>query len=170
MDEDGKVSFQFITDTGNSNNCSLFIDSTINMINQSINASVGSNTFQTVSLSNATHTWLVRCDNSSLTGVSDQFVLNVLIPDPNALSITVCSNTSAGIIKLGIIVAMAIFFITLGLAFHVGFIGVFGSVMLMISSWFLSPCSNIFGYAVALLSGILILFFMARGFFKKEEV
>ncbi len=169
VDIDGLVVFQFITDTGNSNNCSLFIDNTINFINQSINATVGLNTFAPVRLNNATHTWLVRCNNGTLTGVSSQFILNVLIPDPNALSITICPSTAAGMFKLSLVIGIAIIFIGMGFAFNVGIVGVFGAVMLMISSWSISPCSNVYGFAVALLSGVLIILFILRGLVKREQ-
>ncbi|KKK52959.1 hypothetical protein LCGC14_3099630, partial [marine sediment metagenome] len=151
IDIDGTVTFQFVTDTGNSNNCSLFIDSTINNVNQSINATIGANDFADVRLNNGTHTWLVRCDNSSLLGVSTQFIINVAIPNINALSLSVCPSTTAGMVKLLMIIIMAVIFIAMGFGFNVGIVGVFGAVMLMISSWFISPCSNVFSYAVALL-------------------
>ena len=166
-DDDGVVAFQFATDTGNSNNCSLFIDNTINFINQSINASVGLNSFGAVRLNNGTHTWLVRCDNSSLTGVSEQFILNILIAPSTALSLTTCPTTIAAAFILVLLILISIIFITLGLIFQIGVIGLFGSIMLMVSTWFIAPCSNIFAYILALLSVVLMFFFIFRGFFPK---
>ncbi len=165
VDEDGLIAFKFSTDTGNSNNCSLFIDNTINFINQSINASIGINTFDTVRLLNGTHTWLVRCDNSTFIGVSGQFNVNVEIPDPNALSLITCPTTTAGVFVLALIIIISLVFITLGFIFQIGVVGFFGAILLMVSTWFISPCSNVFAYILALLSAVLMFFFIFRGFF-----
>ncbi len=165
VDIDGLITFNFVTDTGNSNNCSLFIDNTINFINQSINATVGTNIFNPVRLDNGTHTWLVRCNNGTDIGVSTQFIVNVAIPDPNALSIIECPTTIAGVAVLGLIIMISLVFITLGFIFQIGVVGFFGAILLMVSTWFISPCSNIFAYILALLSAVLMFFFIFRGFF-----
>ncbi len=169
VDIDGIITFQFFTDTGASNNCSLHIDNVINIVNQSINATVGLNTFENVIIANGTHDWLVRCGNSTHITASNQFFFDVTIPDVNALSLTVCPNTTAGMFKLSLIIIIALAFITMGFAFKVGIVGVFGAIMLMISSWFISPCSNVFGTAVALLSGVLLILFILRGFLAGKE-
>ena len=159
--ESGNIAFQFITQTSGAN-CSLHIDNTINFANQSQNSTIGLNTFATVNVANGTHDWLVRCVNESLSGVSGQFFFDVLLESANALSIRSCPDTVAEALILIMLVIIALVFIIMGLG--AGALGVFGAVMLMITSWYISPCLEIFAFALALLSGFLIIFFIAKSF------
>ena len=161
--ENANIGFAFITETTGAN-CSLYIDNTINFINQSIDSVSGTNTFVTVKVSNGTHDWLVRCSNETLTGVSDQFFFSVTEIDSNLMDLRVCPDTVAGALILILIVFISLAFIMMGLASKAGVLGFFGSIMLIITSWYISPCIHIFSYVLALFGAFLTFFFIARSF------
>lgn len=76
------------------------------------------------------------------------------------LSVTECIVSTDAVLILYLLPLIAIFFILMGISFKLGFLGVFGSLMLMVSAWFLSPCFGFFAYVIALLSFVLLVYFV----------
>lgn len=76
-----------------------------------------------------------------------------------ALTVAVCASSTGSVVLLYLIPTIAIFFIVMGLISKIGFLGFFGSIILMISSWFIGSCANIFGLILALFSFVLIIYF-----------
>lgn len=160
---DGNIAFQFITDTLGAN-CSLYINNVINRVNQSMNSTVGINTFGTVRIQNGSHNWLVRCRNETLSGVSNQFFFDITEIDLQAMDVRSCPTATAGVLLLILIVVIALFFIMLGIVSRTGVLGFFGAILLIITSWYIAPCIAVFAYILALFGGFLIIFFIARSF------
>ena len=77
-----------------------------------------------------------------------------------ALSIVLCSASTSSVLLLYILPVVAIFFILLGLIARIGFLGFFGSVLLLVFSWFLSPCTALFSLVVASLGLVLVVWFV----------
>ncbi len=82
------------------------------------------------------------------------------------LTIGECPSTTPNIFLLFIVVAIALSLIVFSIASQVGFIGIFGALTLMVSSWFIVGCSGMFGFAIALLAMFLILYFAIGNNFK----
>lgn len=88
-----------------------------------------------------------------------------IINAQQSFDILICSDISSNAVLLGIFTFFALFLILLGVLTNVGFIGLFGAVILLVLSIYISPCINIFGFALALLSLLLFFFFIFRGRF-----
>lgn len=80
-----------------------------------------------------------------------------------AFDVLVCPSTTAGMMFLMLIVVISLFFIFIALMFNIGIIGVFGSIMLMVTSWYQSPCIHIFAYILTLFSLFLLIWFALFG-------
>ncbi len=74
--------------------------------------------------------------------------------------VTVCQTDTGSVLLLILFFALSLFFIWLGLTANIGFIGFFGATMMMILSWFIAACIAIFALIMALLSLVLIIFFV----------
>lgn len=153
------VEFKYTVDVVS--NCSLFFNS-VWTINQSMNASIGANSFDALTLANGTFFWSVGCVN---TGIETRSETNTFLVDLSTQSFDVmtCPSTVAGMMFLVLAVAIALFFVFIALMFGIGVMGVFGSIMLIVLSLYLSPCINLFAYILALISMFLLIWFALSG-------
>ena len=78
--------------------------------------------------------------------------------------VTECKVEIGEVLLLGFFMLIALFLITLGLTTRIGFIGIFGSLMLLITSWYVVACIQIFATMLVWLSVSLMIFFTMRGF------
>lgn len=92
----------------------------------------------------------------------------VVISPSQKFDVTVCSSGITDSILLAFFIFISLIFIAIGFATNIGFIGLFGALMLFISSWFIAPCINIFARAITLLSMLLFMHFILRGI-KRED-
>lgn len=76
------------------------------------------------------------------------------------LDILTCTTSTSVSLTLYILPLFAIFLIVIALVYRLGFIGFFGSLMLMVSSWYLSTCENTFAFILALFSFVLLIYFI----------
>ncbi len=81
----------------------------------------------------------------------------------DALTFTTCAASTDAVLVLYLLPLIAFFFIILAMIVRVGALGFFGSVLLFISAWFLSPCSAIFAFLVALFGLIMLMWFSVTG-------
>ncbi len=79
--------------------------------------------------------------------------------------VTVCRTDTGSVLLLALFFFIAFALIFMGIQTNVGFIGLFGSVMLFILSWFIFACIQILATAIFFFSLVLLFFFIFRGFF-----
>ena len=93
------------------------------------------------------------------------FIL-LLFPLVNAqtqeFSIDTCPTETFGSIGIWILALVSLFFILMALIYDLGFVGVFGSAMLIITSLFISTCFNTISVAVGLSGMMLVVFFSLK--------
>ncbi len=83
----------------------------------------------------------------------------------DALTIGQCPDNLPDMIILTLIIGFALFFIWIGFSADIGFAGLFGSIILLISTWYFVACIQLLAFAVAMLALVLILYFPLKGFF-----
>ncbi len=82
----------------------------------------------------------------------------------DVLSITSCVlQTHEGLI-LGLLPFISFFFIIIGFVLRIGFVGFLGSILMLVTTLVISPCLNIFAFVLALISIVLIIYFVTEGF------
>ncbi len=79
--------------------------------------------------------------------------------------VSVCRTDTGSVLLLGLFFLIAFGLIGVGLSTKIGFIGVFGAVMLLITSWFIASCIAILTTLLALLAILFFFYFIFRGFF-----
>lgn len=86
--------------------------------------------------------------------------------DTTELKIDEPVNTTSRALALILLVLVSFFFIIIGYAKRIGFIGFFGSILLMVTSWYISSSQAFIAFILGLLSLLLIIHFavMAIGF------
>lgn len=109
-------------------------------------------------------TEILEVENGTLAKI---FKLPAII-DRQKFDVTVCSTDISDAMLLSFFIILSLIFILIGFLFIMNFVGLFGSMMLFISSWFIAPCINIFATAITLLSMLLFIHFVIRGY-KREE-
>lgn len=77
-------------------------------------------------------------------------------------SVTVCNTETGATFLMIMFFTIAFVLIIIGIMANIGFIGFFGSILLMILSWFLFACIAIFAFILILLSLVLMIFFVIR--------
>lgn len=148
-------------------NTSLDIDCSVSINNQTINVSSLEAIDTTVSYTatnNTVYDWSVFCNDGTFTGQSEDWSFYVLVQPtaPNPFSLLSCPETTAGMLGIGIIMFFAIAMIGIGTVARANIIGAGGSLMMFVSSWYISPCSNAFALIVGGFSIILIAWFFIR--------
>lgn len=86
----------------------------------------------------------------------------------DVLSVTSCSAATDAVLLLYLLPVVSVFFIVLGLGFRIGFLGVFGSILLLVFSWFFASCSGVVSLLVASL-GLVLLVWFAVGTFRESS-
>jgi hypothetical protein len=66
------------------------------------------------------------------------------------------ANSTSQVMILGMFVIISLFLITISIVKHIGIIGLFGSIMLLITSWYVVGCSGIIGYLLALFAILML--------------
>lgn len=79
--------------------------------------------------------------------------------------VTECRTDTGSVLLLGLFFFIAFGLIVMGLSTGIGFIGLFGALMLLVTSWFISACIAILALMLTLLAVLFIFFFIFRGFF-----
>lgn len=77
----------------------------------------------------------------------------------NEISMTTCPSNLTEMSFYWLMLLLSMFLIFIGLVYKIGIFGFFGSLMLMIMSWYLSACIHILGYIAGLLSIIMMVWF-----------
>ena len=83
----------------------------------------------------------------------------------DALLVGQCPDNLPEMIILALIIGFALFFIWIGFAWDIGFSGLFGSIILLISTWYFVACIQLLAFAVAMLAIVLLIYFPLKGFF-----
>ncbi len=79
--------------------------------------------------------------------------------------VTVCRTDTGSVLLLALFLIISFIVIGLGMASRVGFIGLFGSLLLLFSSLFIVPCARAVALIMIFLSILFFFFFIFRGFF-----
>lgn len=77
-----------------------------------------------------------------------------------AIELISCVSTTADSILLIIFILISILLIVMGMVSRIKFIGLFGSIMLFITSWYLFACIFIFALALMFFSFLFFIFFV----------
>ncbi len=103
--------------------------------------------------------------------VDTQFEIFFIKQVVDELSKVQCPTTTAGILTLWMIVALSVFFIWLAFRFTLGIVGILGSILLLVSSWFIAPCVAFFAFVLAFVALSLLVFFglTGLGMFERNE-
>lgn len=91
-----------------------------------------------------------------------QFEIFFIEQIEDLFKVTVCKTDIGSVLLLILFFLLSLFFIWLGLSANIGFIGFFGAIMMMVLSWYIAACIAIFAMIMALLSLVLIVFFVIR--------
>lgn len=154
----GNVDFSFLL--SQESTCSILFNGTVQETSLLPSGTVSiSSTFP----ENATVLWNVSCitESSSIEIPSPFHILTVeRIPVVQALSLRECPTTTAGVLLLWLMVGISFFLIGLSLAHNKGFLGIFGSLLLIVTSWYISPCVAFFALILALMGMFLLVWFV----------
>lgn len=142
-----------------------------NTVNQTMVASSGSNVFSLVDLGNFSTFWQVNCTNASTTNsISQKWFFKVYINTTNPItynpefSYNKCPMDSVQqVLLLALFLIIGLFFITWGFMSNNAIIGILGSVVLLVISFFIIPCSSLMGLTVTLIGGMVMLKFAVFG-------
>lgn len=95
-------------------------------------------------------------------------VMIILSSNPayaQAFSILSCPDTSNKAVLIVIFTLFSLFLVLLGVLTRIGFIGLFGSLFLLVLSLYIYPCINIIGSIMLFLSILLMFMFIFRSSF-----
>jgi len=101
--------------------------------------------------------------------VATQFELTFTEQIENFFKVTECKTDVGSVLLLSFFIIVSLLLIILGMTTNIGIIGVFGSIMLLVSSWYIIPCISLIGAILTLLSIIFIFLFIFRGFFPSNN-
>lgn len=149
---------------GNLSNVSLLLNGSIVRTNNvTLHASIEN---FSINLNNSNYYFQFQaCDMAGNCNISSQnytIRVNVTLME-EYFSYTECKSSSGAVMMMVLFVAIAFILVYFGLKFGIGFIGFFGSVLLMIISWYIIPCVTLYGYVMALLSIVCMVYFVLTG-------
>ena len=153
--------------TENANSCDLFIN---NSLNSSLGAVVTDIHLFNISFPrlNQSYNWRVECNSTISSNATETRFFSIEFQDLAVDFFTVgkCPDTIAGVLMFTLIVVIALFLILIAVAFRVWFMGFFGSLMLLISTWYFAGCMALFSFMLAGICIVLIFWFVVQGFFR----
>lgn len=161
-----EFSFTITDNTLDNIDCNLRLS--LNSANETTNGSLtvtnGSiSTFPAIDLSTGKWKWNVNCtDFAGNSGVSETFDLRVVVP-VQLFSVTECPTDTSGSLLLILFFAVSFAFMVIGFVFRIGVIGFFGAMILMVLSWYISPCIIILGFILGAFSLFLMIWFVING-------
>jgi hypothetical protein len=139
-------------------------------IDNTITGTSGQHTFGLSISGNNTVAWgCYACDSFSQCtfSLNRTYTSNITLvgneTNAGSFGVGVCPDTIAGSMMFFVMIIIALTLIILGVAFKVGSIGLFGAIMLIISSWYIAGCVSIFGTTLALGSFVMIIYFALVG-------
>ena len=83
----------------------------------------------------------------------------------NLFQVTTCRVDTGSVLMLGLFFLIAFGLIMAGFTTNIGFIGVFGAILLWINSWFVAPCVAIIATLLTFLAILFFFYFIFRGVF-----
>lgn len=156
------IDFQFnvVTDVV----CNLFLNDTFE---QTKSATSGDNQFSVNGFNvNQTLKYNVGCDFTGTPLNSSFHIFEIQVTKVTQhFEIGVCKTDTGSVLLFSLFILISFTLIIIGMGSRIGFIGVFGSIMLFVLSWHISPCIAVFGTALLLLSVLLFFFFIFNSFF-----
>jgi hypothetical protein len=136
-------------------NCSVSVAqaASLSFFNVSGSVAVGTYTFGNGTTAN----WTISCVDDFNATASSFARFRVVLPfGGQAMKLGTCPDTVAGVLVLWLLVAIALFFVVLGFTKLIGLVGLFGALMLFITSWYLVGCASLFAYVL----GAIAIFLM----------
>ncbi len=101
----------------------------------------------------------------NLATLQTQFEVFSIVQTVDLFKVTECRTDTGSVLLLSLFIFIALILVSMGFATNVGFVGLFGALLLWITSWFVAPCIAIVALLLTLLSMLLAFYFIARGFF-----
>lgn len=80
------------------------------------------------------------------------------------MDVETCPETTADSLNLWLVVAVSFVVMFLGILSRVYVFGFFGGILLMISSWYVSPCQSVYAYAMTLFALFVMVWSVVKGF------
>ncbi len=156
------IDFKYNVNSGGT--CVLFLNDTEET---SQGANVGENIFELDGFDvNQTVKFNVECDFTTLKLNSSFHVFEITVTEVfQHFQAGVCRTETGSVLLLGLFFLIAFILIGIGIANNVGFIGLFGSLLLLFSSIFIVTCATAVSTILIFLSLLLLFFFIFRGFF-----
>lgn len=102
-------------------------------------------------------------------GFNSGVVVPPVAPTNDTLVIGVCPTSTGGVLLLWLLVLMSLAFITIALIHSLGFIGFFGGLMMMVSSWYIGACVNFFAILMAFIGLVLMIYFVVTNIGFRNE-
>lgn len=143
-------------------NTSVFIN---DILNQSFTDVIGTKSFAITFTTNQTINWRINASNSGAASGSETRILILNLtdlpqaPDTGEVPFTQCAETLEQVLLIWLIVFLALVFMIIGWWQKLGFVGFFGALLFMVTSWYLAPCFNLFSLILAFMSFIFIIYF-----------
>lgn len=97
--------------------------------------------------------------------ITTQFEIFRIDQVEDLFSVTECRTDIGSVLLLGIFFLIAFGLILTAISTNIGFIGLFGALMLWITSWFITACIAILALLLTLLAMLFFFYFLFRGFF-----
>jgi len=139
-------------------NCTIRVNETI-IINLNVsNITIGINTY-IHTLANGSYNWTVNCTNQ--TSLPSAFLFEVSLFE-QFLKISRCDSSTGGSLILIMLVGISLFFVGIAMCFNNGLFGFFAAILFFISSWYVSPCSGIYGFVMGIFGMVMLIWFVTQ--------
>ena len=151
--------FDFVFSVTNSSNCSIILNSS-SIIN--VSAGVGVNSVEWTLL-NGSYGWSVSCFGAS-TPSTENFNVYIVEVLGETFSVGSCPiDSTAESIIFGFMIIICLFFLSVSFIYKAAFMGFFGSLMLLVTSWYIAGCAAVFAGLIIGISVFLIGYFVVSG-------
>lgn len=109
---------------------------------------------------------IISSNYLNITAIPVNFTSNITIIEPNnnaTLTVGSCPANTGASAMLWLVFAFALVLMWIGMNFKIGLIGVFGSLILGVASWYIYGCAPILGYIIGAASVISVAYFILIG-------
>ncbi len=146
-------------DTSTTSSCIINISSNTSLINTT---SGFTHSFNLEYNENETVEWFINCTTtgSSFSAQTGLLFYNITFSQPpQAFTVTTCPDNIAKSSILFLFFLIAFVMVFLGLQYKIFFFGIFGSILLLISSLYIVSCVNLIGYIIGSFGIISVIYF-----------
>lgn len=157
------ITFEWFSNTGG--DCSLRVNGTdFKNVSGVVGANVLDYDFVFV---NKSYSWNIFCTSGGVTWSGSSRVVNLDLNDKfgDAFSVTSCPiDSTAMALLFGMLLLCSLLFILIGFLGDVGFMGLFGGIMMFVLSWYTFACIGAIAWVLMGASLVLIIYFPTKSF------